>query len=219
MFWGGFVVQIRRTRGERRAVGIGPEAGPRALIMMNGMATDFFNDPIEVADLPRLPDEAFRPLAPGYLKAKYVGDAISAAVVVVVGGIGTAAFGATDGPRWLPAGIAAVLLTLIVIGAVLQTLSVRHLGFLVRDHDITFRRGVIARSSRTIPYNRVQHVAVDRGPVERLFGLATLRLRSAGGDIGIEGLATDDANRLKDLIVTRAGTDPSPSPSPSQGLG
>jgi membrane protein YdbS with pleckstrin-like domain len=174
---------------------------------MNGMATDFFNDPIDIGELPRVPDEAFHPLAPGYIRAKYVGDAIAAVVVIVMGGLAVVGTRAADGPVWLPAVMAGSLLALIGVTAVLQTVSVNHLGYLVREHDVSFRRGVIARSTRTIPYNRVQHVAVDRGPVDRLFGLSTLRLRSAGGDIGIEGLTVDDANRLKDVVVNRAGMD------------
>ena len=171
------------------------------------MAGTFTNDPIEITEMPILQEETFQPLAPGYLRSKYVGDAISAVVIIVGGGIAAAGISAGGGPLWLPAVIVAFLLALVVLTAVLQTLSVRHLGFLVREHDLTFRRGVIARTTQTIPYNRVQHVGVDRGPVERFFGLSTLRLRSAGGDIGIEGLDVDDANRLKDLVVSRAGMD------------
>ncbi|MDH3294820.1 MAG: PH domain-containing protein, partial [Acidimicrobiia bacterium] len=132
---------------------------------------------------------------------------ITAAVIVMVAGMIVLGVRSAGGPVWIPLSVAAVLLLLTAVAAVLQTLSVHHLGFLAREHDLSFRRGVIARSTKTIPYNRVQHVAIDRGPVERLFGLSTLRLRSAGGDIGIEGLAVDDANRLKDLVVARAGMD------------
>lgn len=171
------------------------------------MARDFFNDPVEIDNLPNLSAEAFLPLAPGYLRSKYVGDAVAATVVVVGALVGTLAVRSADGPGWAPAVVAVILLALIALTAVLQTLSIRHLGFLAREHDLSFRRGVVARSTRTIPYNRVQHVAIDRGPIERAFGLATLRLRSAGGDIGIEGLAVDDANRLKELVVARAGMD------------
>jgi membrane protein YdbS with pleckstrin-like domain len=174
---------------------------------MMSMAGTFTNDPIEITEIPTVPEEAFQPLAPGYLRSKYVGDVIGAVSIVVGGGIATAGVAAAGGPLWLPVLVVALLLALVVLTAVLQTLSVRHLGFLVREHDLTFRRGVIARTTQTIPYNRVQHVGVDRGPVERFFGLSTLRLRSAGGDIGIEGLDVDDANRLKDLLVNRAGMD------------
>jgi len=171
------------------------------------MTTDSFNSPIDVAGLPQLPVESFEPLAPNYLRARYVGDAIFAMVVVVVGLVVTAVLGSAGGPVWIPLTVMAVLLGLLVVAIVLQTLSIRHLGYLVREHDLSYRRGVISQATQTIPYNRVQHVGLDRGPVERFFGLATLQLRSAGGVIGIEGLAVEDANRLKALVVARAGVD------------
>lgn len=171
------------------------------------MTEEFFNSPIELRDLPRLPSDEFEPLAPAFLRSKYVADAIAAVVVVVFAVMATAAMRAADGPVWIPLVAAFVVLLLIGLAAVLQTMSIRHLGYLVREHDLSLRQGVIVRVTSTIPYNRVQHVGVDRGPIERLYGLATLQLRSAGGVIGISGLTTDDANRLKELVTARAGMD------------
>lgn len=171
------------------------------------MTEDFFNSRIDVRDLPELPPDSFEPLAPAYLRSKYVADAVTAAIVVVLAVIATAAVRSVDGPVWIPIVAAVVVLGLIGLAAVLQTMSIRHLGYLVREHDLSLRQGVIVRVTSTIPYNRVQHVGVDRGPIERLYGLATLQLRSAGGVIGISGLTTADANRLTDLVTARAGMD------------
>jgi membrane protein YdbS with pleckstrin-like domain len=171
------------------------------------MTTDFTNPPIDVDGLPRISDEQFVPLDGNFLRSKLVGDGIFAVLVVAGTAMVAAGLSQTGGPVWLPLAAGAILFLLIIVVAVLQTVAVNHLGYLVREHDLTFRRGVISRVTQTIPYNRVQHVGIDRGPVERIFGLATLRLRSAGGVIGIEGLAFDDANRLKQLVVARAGTE------------
>lgn len=169
------------------------------------MATEFTNHTVDVSCLPRLEAEQFVPLDPNFLKSKLVADALTAAVIVAIAAVITVAFVGTDLPIGIPAAVAAVLLVLVVVAAVLQTVSVRHLGYLAREHDLSFRRGVISRQSHTIPYNRVQDVGIDRGPVERLFGLATLRIRSAGGTIGVEGLGVAEAEKLKKLVVSRAG--------------
>jgi membrane protein YdbS with pleckstrin-like domain len=171
------------------------------------MTTDFTNPPIDVHDLPRIEDEQFVPLDGNFLRSKLVADGIFAVLVVAGTAMVAAGLSQTGGPVWLPMAAGGLLFLMIVVVAVLQTVAVNHLGYLVREHDLTFRQGVISRVTQTIPYNRVQHVGIDRGPVERIFGLATLRLRSAGGVIGIEGLAFDDANRLKELVVARAGTE------------
>ena len=49
-----------------------------------------------------------------------------------------------------------------------------------------------------------QLVGVD-GPMERLLGLATLEVSSAGPDISIPGLSEADASRIKHLVTERAG--------------
>lgn len=177
------------------------------------MTEAFFNSRIDVADLPELPQDSFEPLAPAYLRSKYVADAVTAMFVVVLAVVATSVMRAAAGPVWVPLVAAAAVLAMIGLAAVLQTMSVRHLGYLVREHDLTLRQGVIVRITSTIPYNRVQHVGVDRGPIERLYGLATLQLRSAGGVIGISGLTTSDANRLKELVAGRAGMDQTADPT------
>lgn len=171
------------------------------------MTADFANPPIDVGGLPRIEQHQFVPLDRNFLRSKLVGDGIFAVIVIAATAMVTAGLAQTGGPVWLPLTVGGFLLVMVVLAAVLQTIAVNHLGYLVREHDLTFREGVISRVTQTIPYNRVQHVGIDRGPVERMFGLASLRLRSAGGVIGIEGLALDDANRLKELVVARAGTE------------
>ena len=43
----------------------------------------FINQPVDVTELPELSEEAFLPLDPSYLRVRWIGDAIFAAVVVV----------------------------------------------------------------------------------------------------------------------------------------
>ncbi len=80
-----------------------------------------------------------------------------------------------------------------------------HMAYLVREHDLSLRSGVIGRSVATAPFARVQHVSIERGPLDRRFGLAALRLRTAGGHISVPGLRSDIAERLKELVADRAG--------------
>ena len=47
-------------------------------------------------------------------------------------------------------------------------------GYVVRDKDLLFRKGVIWRSVTAVPFNRIQHVETSHSPLDRKFGLATL---------------------------------------------
>lgn len=162
----------------------------------------FTNEPIDLSGLPQLSDEGFVAVHPNYLRVSLIGSAIFGAIVLVIG-IVTAIL--VPSRPWIPLLIMTVVLVLTAIGAALKVLEVKNIAYQVRQHDISYRTGVLTRSVETIPFVRVQHARVNRGPVERAFGLATLAVNTAGPDLDIAGLGADDAERLRALVVERAG--------------
>jgi membrane protein YdbS with pleckstrin-like domain len=54
-----------------------------------------------------------------------------------------------------------------------------------------------------IPYGRMQFVDVSAGPLERSFGLATVRMHTAAAasDARIPGLERAEAARLRDVLA------------------
>ena len=166
------------------------------------MEAPFLNEPLDVDGLPSVPAEAFESLDPNYLRVRLIADAIFASVVIVAAG----ALAAQVSRWWLPLLIAAGLLVLTALTALLQKIEVDHLGYLVRDKDFSFRSGAISRNVTTVPFARVQHVSIDRGPLARSFGLATLQLRTAGDGLTVPGMSHDVALRLKALVAARAAT-------------
>jgi membrane protein YdbS with pleckstrin-like domain len=81
-------------------------------------------------------------------------------------------------------------------------------GYVLRDKDILFRKGVVWRSVTAIPFNRIQHVETSSTPFDRKFDLATLQLFTAGGssgDLKIDGLSTDIAEQLRVFVLEKAG--------------
>jgi membrane protein YdbS with pleckstrin-like domain len=59
------------------------------------------------------------------------------------------------------------------------------------------------RRLSVIPYGRMQFIDVTAGPIERSFGLATLRMHTAAAasDARIPGLDQDQAARLRDQLA------------------
>lgn len=81
-------------------------------------------------------------------------------------------------------------------------------GYVLRDKDILFRKGVVWQSVTAIPFNRIQHVETSSTPFDRKFGLATLQLFTAGGsggDLKIEGLAAETAEQMRLYVLKQAG--------------
>ena len=81
-------------------------------------------------------------------------------------------------------------------------------GYVVRDKDVVFKHGVIFRAVTAVPFNRIQHVETSSTPLDRQFGIAALQIFTAGGsggDLKIDGLGADVAERLRVYILDKAG--------------
>ena len=167
---------------------------------VDGAAVPFRNAPIDAAEIPRLDESPFAPLDPAYARVRALSAAISAAVVAVAALAGWVALSSRA-----PIVVGGLAIVFVAGIGLAQRLETNHMGYLVRDHDLSFCSGVISRSVATAPFARVQHVSIDRGPIDRRFGLASLQLRTAGGHIAIPGLRHDVAERLKQLVTDRAG--------------
>jgi membrane protein YdbS with pleckstrin-like domain len=76
-------------------------------------------------------------------------------------------------------------------------------GYLEREEDLEVRRGVMVQRLSVVPYGRMQFVEITTGPVERLFGLATVKLHTAAAasDARIPGLDPAEAARLRDRLA------------------
>jgi hypothetical protein len=76
-------------------------------------------------------------------------------------------------------------------------------GYAEREDDLLVRRGVMFARLSVVPYGRMQFIDVTAGPLERAFGLATVRLHTAAAatDARIPGLASEEARRLRDRLA------------------
>jgi membrane protein YdbS with pleckstrin-like domain len=104
--------------------------------------------------------------------------------------------------------VAAVVVAVVVLLLGLALLlfmgrRVRAWGYAEREDDLFVRRGVMFSRLSVIPYGRMQFIDVTAGPVERLFGLATVRMHTAAAasDARIPGLAADEAARVRDRLA------------------
>ncbi|MEV0271012.1 PH domain-containing protein [Hamadaea sp. NPDC050747] len=99
--------------------------------------------------------------------------------------------------------IGGVLVVATLIRVVLIGRSVRSWGYAERDDDLLVRHGRIVRHLSIVPYARMQFVDVSAGPLERLFGLATVQLHTAAAasDARVPGLVPAEAARLRDRLT------------------
>ncbi|HVD15377.1 MAG TPA: PH domain-containing protein [Actinomycetota bacterium] len=78
----------------------------------------------------------------------------------------------------------------------------------VAPDALELRHGVLERVHSAIPYYRVQYVDINQGPIERALGLARLRVHTAAAssDATIPGIAADEADALRQVILERTGS-------------
>ncbi|MGE0143095.1 MAG: PH domain-containing protein [Planctomycetota bacterium] len=82
--------------------------------------------------------------------------------------------------------------------------------YAIDDTFLVARFGILVRQEKVIPVNRLQHVDLVRGPIERLFGLATLIVHTAGTDavaFHLPGLEPVIAQAMRDHILRARGLD------------
>jgi uncharacterized protein len=107
-------------------------------------------------------------------------------------------------PNLLNLGLA--LVGVLIAGVVLDRFTQRRVGawsYREREDDLMVRRGIMFRRLSVIPYGRMQFIDVVSGPIERAFGLATVRMHTAAAfsDARIPGLALHEAARLRDHLA------------------
>ena len=97
-----------------------------------------------------------------------------------------------------------LLLTIVISRLVIRKAQVK--GVSLREFDVAYRSGLFWRKTVIVAFNRVQHVEVSSGPLQRKFGLATLKFFTAGGssvDLKVDGLSTERAEQMRTFIADK----------------
>ena len=144
------------------------------------------------------PDGALTKLHPNHEKAMRVQGALIALPVIVASIVAD-----WFAPIWTGA-----IAGLVILTALLLVLRIPHRRFSARGYSMSgdrlrVVRGIWFRSDTVVPFGRVQHIDVDRGPIERYFDLATLTLHTAGShnaSVHLPGLQHDRALAMREEI-------------------
>ena len=109
---------------------------------------------------------------------------------------------------WLPP----LLVTIVGLSAIvfLPERTYRRLRYRLTDRLLQVLRGWMFHTDTVVPLVRVQHLDVVRGPLEKMFGTATLVVHTAGtlnSTVTVPGLAPDRAAEIRDVIRKHVRTD------------
>ena len=127
-----------------------------------------------------------------------------------------AALGVGLSIQWIASGpdrvwpLLAAVAALAVLGAWFGHRRWRAVAWNLDDLGLRVRRGVCWQTEVLVPRTRVQHLDLERGPIERNFGLASLIVHTAGTRthaLRLSGLAENEAAELRNALIPQRGPD------------
>lgn len=153
-------------------------------------------------------NDAWHPLPPAAVTVAGIAGALVAIPFCI--GAGVLGMAMLDG--WLAragAGLA-FFVAVAVVGALIGRARARRTHWRLDARGLQVRRGLVWKHELLVPRSRVQHLDLERGPIERRFGLATLVVHTAGTRMHAlrqPGLNDADAVALRDALLPEADRD------------
>lgn len=114
------------------------------------------------------------------------------------------------------AGAVLALVAQTLLSLALLRLDFEQRWYIVSDRSLRIREGLLRMHEKTMTFANIQQVTIEQGPLQRLLGIADLRVRTAGGGGAGEEEGADkhdlhvayfhgvaDAPRIRDTIRER----------------
>ncbi|WP_240642372.1 PH domain-containing protein [Nonlabens xiamenensis] len=164
------------------------------------------NQTIDVPQLPSVESSSFQKHPKRFLNKKLIAKTLL--FIPLLATVVVPFFAVEEEPWiWKVALVLWLVLLLLTIFMAYKEYFVR--GYVLREHDITYRKGWLFHHQTTVPFNRIQHTEINHGPIDRMFTLCELEIFTAGGsssDLSISGLDPVDAQKLKEYISSKTST-------------
>jgi len=151
--------------------------------------------------------DGYRRLLPSSRKSMYLANmikvAIATAIVLWLFINWTVLFPDSDSRvRYVAVAVYAIFLIYWLVG---PEVFYRRYRYRIDDDKAEIRRGIIVITHSLVPIERIHQVQVDKGPINRLFGLANVVITTAGGVTALELLDEDTAesiaSKLNECVV------------------
>ena len=118
--------------------------------------------------------------------------------------------------RWLLLLVTLGIFAVVSVGSALLRWS--KFSFRVGSREIRIDSGLLNRTHRSIPFDRIQDVTIEQGPLARALGLARVRFETGGSagskedDGSLAAIALERAGEIRDLVRAQRGLAPTAAP-------
>jgi len=95
------------------------------------------------------------------------------------------------------------LIIYLLLVIVLPQRRFRRWGYAMEADRLRVLRGFLFRTDTVVPFNRIQHIDVGQGPIERMFNVSKLTVHTAGTHnsvVTLPGLEPEIADNMRETI-------------------
>ena len=153
--------------------------------------------------------DGMRPLHPNHLKLLRVRAVLlGSALVAAAAAVEALALRGSGVPSGLATAAAAALAAALAL--LLPRRRYRAWAWRMDEDELRIASGLLVRSDAVVPFGRVQHIDILRGPLQRRYRLGSLVLHTAGtrsAAILLPGLAIEEAERMRDHVRAKIRED------------
>ena len=98
-------------------------------------------------------------------------------------------------------GVGGVLLVALMVGA--GWLSWYRLRYRIGENDVRVEQGIVSRSARSVPYDRIQDVSLEQKLIPRLLGLVEVKFETGAGgkdELKLSYVSEAEGARLRETV-------------------
>ena len=99
-----------------------------------------------------------------------------------------------------------MLAAMVLITWLINWIAWRHFRYRVGESDIRVERGLVSRTARSVPYERIQDVSLEQAFVPRLFGMVQVKFETGAGgkdELVIRYVTEREADALRETVRAR----------------
>jgi putative membrane protein len=110
------------------------------------------------------------------------------------------------GTRGSGLGVVPVIGAIMLGSLLLRWLAWTRFRYFIGEDDIRIEQGLLSRSARSVPFDRIADVSIEQPALARMLGLAVVRFETGGGkgeEAELRFVGEADAGRLRETVRSR----------------
>ena len=103
--------------------------------------------------------------------------------------------------KFLVLGTLVILTIYAIVALVIPPLVIRNYSYEIDEMGVSEVEGVFFKSKKTIPFNTIQDVTINTGPILNKFKLTNIQVTGIYSKLTINYLSIEEAEKLKEKIL------------------